>query len=242
MDLPTLSEPLALLWLVPLLPLLWWLAQPPRPKQIVVTAHHAQWLRALASLRRRPPRMSTWRLLLLLLAVLAIGVAAAGPVTSAVVGPDRLLVLLDGSASMAAGLPGQPSAHERAVAAVRAGLQDVPEEVGPPGVGGIEFLRAAVGEHRRAAERVAVVDDPRLTEAVRESRWGDPRVLERGRKDGTSPREMFADLRLDIGQVGPRERGVDGVRRCGAVASDRRARTPSGVGSRGGVAATKGKE
>ena len=65
MELPSLSSPERLWWLVALLPLLYLLAQPPRPRQALFTAHASQWQRALQQLKRRPPRFRALRWLLL---------------------------------------------------------------------------------------------------------------------------------------------------------------------------------
>lgn len=128
MELPALSRPEQLWWLLPLLPLLWWLALPPRPRRVLVTAHRAQWLRALGALRRRPPRFRPVRLLLLLLGAVAVALAAAAPATRPRPGPERLLVLLDGSASMAA-QRGGATAFARALETVRRELAALPAHV-----------------------------------------------------------------------------------------------------------------
>ena len=72
-----------LLWGLAALPLLWWLARPPRPRRVLLSAHLEQWQLAMRALRRRPPRGSTLRLLLLALALIGATVAAAGPKTAA---------------------------------------------------------------------------------------------------------------------------------------------------------------
>jgi hypothetical protein len=48
MELPTLTAPQQLWWLLAVLPLLFWLAQPPRPRRLHLTPHRAQWLLAQA--------------------------------------------------------------------------------------------------------------------------------------------------------------------------------------------------
>ncbi|MEO6595508.1 MAG: hypothetical protein ABIP94_12215 [Planctomycetota bacterium] len=95
------AEPAHLGWLL-LLPLLYWLALPPRPRSYAWTAHLAQWHKAHAAQRRRPPRLSGLRLLLLATACAAAVAAYAGPMLRGEPGPRRLVVLLDASASMAA--------------------------------------------------------------------------------------------------------------------------------------------
>ncbi|MEY4674930.1 MAG: hypothetical protein RL148_2714 [Planctomycetota bacterium] len=101
MDLPTLSEPQRL-WLLLLLPLVWLLALPPRPVRVLLTAHMQQWLLARETLNRSAPRVRPLRLLLLLAALTCCIVAHADPHSSGSTGADRLVVLLDTSASMAA--------------------------------------------------------------------------------------------------------------------------------------------
>jgi len=124
----TLTEPYWLLALL-VLPLLWWLSQPPKPSRDEWTAHLQQWQAALHALRRRPPRGSLWRFVLLALATIAVTLAAARPVVVAAPGVDRLVVLLDGSASMHAIDGDGVSAFDAARARVRAALAEVPEHV-----------------------------------------------------------------------------------------------------------------
>ena len=90
------------LWWLLALPVLFWLALPPRPRQIMWTAHLAQWRLAHAALKRRPPRLSGPRFVLLALACIAAVVAHAGPVWTGSGGPRRLVVLLDASSSTGA--------------------------------------------------------------------------------------------------------------------------------------------
>lgn len=90
------------LWLLVVVPLLWWLARPPRPRQEVATPHLAQWRAALARARRAPVRFRRLRFVLLVLAVCALIFASTDPRLGARQGPNRLLVVVDGSASMAA--------------------------------------------------------------------------------------------------------------------------------------------
>ncbi|MEC7584863.1 MAG: hypothetical protein VYE77_11145 [Planctomycetota bacterium] len=147
MELPTLARPEWLCSLFLLLRLLWWLARPPRPRRRILTAHREQWLRALAALRRRPPRLRPLRLWLLVSAVVAIALAAAAPKLAAGPGPDRLLVLLDASASMAA-RSGDGTAQSGALRAIREQLAEVPThvrvEVVELGAGGLRRLRGPV--------------------------------------------------------------------------------------------------
>ena len=123
----TLQHP-EFLWALLALPLLWWLSRPPQPRRQLLTAHLQQWQLAMRALRRRPPRGSWLRFLLLAVALAAASLAAAGPMLAAAPGPDRLVVLLDGSASMAAVRDGR-SAFDRATAAIRARLREVPDHV-----------------------------------------------------------------------------------------------------------------
>lgn len=125
----TLLAAWQLLWLVPVVPLVWWWSLPPRPSRVQWTAHLAQVERALAALRRRPPRLSRWRFLLLVLAAVATALAAARPVWHGGDGAQRLVVLLDGSASMAALDADGCSAWQLAQQRVQAVLDDLPEAV-----------------------------------------------------------------------------------------------------------------
>lgn len=127
MELPSLGAPAQLWWLAAVLPLLWWLAQPPRPKQVHWTAHLPQWLRAEASVRRRPPRFRALRWLLLTLAACAVVLASAAPTAHGVAGPQRLAVLVDSSASMLAGADG--GALARALAQVQREVGALPGHV-----------------------------------------------------------------------------------------------------------------
>ncbi|HEX6810918.1 MAG TPA: VWA domain-containing protein [Planctomycetota bacterium] len=116
------------LWWLLLLPLLYWLALPPRPRQQAWTAHLVQWQLAQRALRQKPPRLSGLRFLLLALACAAAVMAHAGPVWLGTPGPTRLVVLLDASASMAA-RDGDRSAFDAATAAVRQQVAALPEHV-----------------------------------------------------------------------------------------------------------------
>ncbi|HZN38872.1 MAG TPA: hypothetical protein VFD82_08715 [Planctomycetota bacterium] len=116
------------LWWLLVLPLLFWLALPPRPRQQAWTAHLVQWRLAQKALRQKPPRLSGLRFLLLALACLAAVVAHAGPVLAGTPGPTRLVVLLDASASMAARHDGR-SAFDVATQAVAQKLAALPDHV-----------------------------------------------------------------------------------------------------------------
>lgn len=126
----TFAAPQQLWWLL-VLPVLFWLALPPRPRRRVWTAHLAQWQLAQASLRRRPPRLSGVRFVLLALAATAAVCAHAGPSWRQAEGPRRLVVLLDGSASMAANAHSGDgaSAFAMAEAQLRERLAQLPEHV-----------------------------------------------------------------------------------------------------------------
>jgi len=139
----TFAEPLRLLALLFVLPLLWWLSQPSRPRTATLTPHLAQWQAALAALRRRPPRLA--RLRFLLLAVAAAGAVAAfsGPSLRGRPGAERLVVVLDGSASMGARGADGRSAWQRAQAALRAGFERLPVELP------VTLLRAGGSLRRR---------------------------------------------------------------------------------------------
>ncbi len=125
MALPTLVEPLRLLWLL-LLPVIWWLCRPVRPRTAVVTAHLRQWLAARDALRRRPVRARPLRTWLLLAATALAILAHAEPRLPDRPGPRRLAVILDASASL---LAGEGEAWRRTEAALRGGLATLPPEV-----------------------------------------------------------------------------------------------------------------
>lgn len=127
MEPPFLNAPERLWWLL-LLPVLYWLALPPRPQRQTLTAHLPQWLLAQARLRRRPPRFRRWRFVLLALAVVGAVLAAAGPALPGAAGPTRLCVVVDSGASMAHRV-GDRTAAEIATATVRDGLAAVPPHV-----------------------------------------------------------------------------------------------------------------
>lgn len=123
----TLLAPHALWWLLAI-PLIVWLALPPRPRAVAFTPHLAEWQKAWLSMRRRPRRQSGPRLLLLLIACTAAVLAHANPVTVVGDGPDRLVVLLDGSASMAA-TRGNGTAFDAAGATLRDEFARLPESI-----------------------------------------------------------------------------------------------------------------
>jgi hypothetical protein len=137
----TLAAPWALL-LLSALPVLWWLSLPPRPHAARWTPHLAQVERALAALRRRPPRLSRLRFLLLALAVVAATLATARPQWRGAPGAERLVVVLDASASMAAAAAGERSPWSIATERLRRTLASVPQHVD------VTLLRAG-GELRR---------------------------------------------------------------------------------------------
>ena len=147
----TLQHP-ELLWSLLALPLLWWWSRPPAPRQRVLTAHLEQWQLAMKALRRRPPRGSTLRFLLLAAALVAAALAAAGPATERVPGPERLVVLLDGSASMAA-RSGDATAFARARSLLCQGLDAVPEHVD------VTLLRCGGDLRRRYGEAARRLND-----------------------------------------------------------------------------------
>jgi len=124
----TFSAPIPWWWLL-LLPVVWWLARPARPRTQVLTPHFAQWQSALAALRRRTPRASTMRLWLLALALVAAVVAAGRPFLPGEGGVRQLVVVLDGSASMAGGVAGGGSAWDRAQASLRTAFSALPPDV-----------------------------------------------------------------------------------------------------------------
>lgn len=117
------------LWAALLVPILWWLSQPPRPRRLLLTPHLAQWQQALHALRRRPPRGSAVRFVLLALATIAAAIAAARPFARGRPGPHRLVVLLDASASMAQLGADRRSAFAQAEALLRATFAALPPNV-----------------------------------------------------------------------------------------------------------------
>lgn len=123
----TLASP-QFLWALLVLPLLWWLSQPPKPHREVLTPHMQQWQLAMRALRRRPPRGSWLRFVLLALATIGATIAASQPFVERQPGPTRLVVLLDVSASMAAE-SGGVSAFEQAKQKLLTQFAQLPEHV-----------------------------------------------------------------------------------------------------------------
>ena len=151
------AEPLRLLALLVALPLLWWLSLPSRPRTAQLTPHLAQWQAALAALRRRPPRLARLRFLLLALAGSAAIAAFAGPVLRGRPGVERLVVVLDGSASMGARSAAGLSAWDRAQTALRAGFAQLPADLP------ITLLRAGgplLRRHGAAARALLDLGEP----------------------------------------------------------------------------------
>ncbi len=127
----TLASP-QFLWGLLLLPFLWWLSQPPRPRHSILTAHMQQWQLAMRSLRRRPPRGSWLRFALLALATVGATIAACQPFIKAGDGAKRLVVLLDASTSMAANIgtaSGKHSAFDQAKQQLSAKFATLPPHI-----------------------------------------------------------------------------------------------------------------
>ncbi|MDA0934124.1 MAG: BatA domain-containing protein [Planctomycetota bacterium] len=123
-----LTRPVALA-LLGLIPLLYWLAIPPRPRRSASTAHLPLWEVALQRLRRQPERFRHLRFWLLVLALSSVGFAAAGPVLRGRAGADVVAIVLDNSPSMAALEADGSTAFDRA----RDGLRRV-VPILPPGL------------------------------------------------------------------------------------------------------------
>ncbi|HLU38124.1 MAG TPA: hypothetical protein VK081_01990 [Planctomycetota bacterium] len=121
------SHPARLL-LAPAVALIFLLALPPRPHREVLTAYLPQWLHALLRSRRRPLRYPWLRTLLAAVAFLAAVAAFAGPRVPPVPGPQRLRVVVDASASLAADTGGG-SAWSALRAALAGGLAGLPAHV-----------------------------------------------------------------------------------------------------------------
>lgn len=127
----TLASP-QFLWGLLMLPILWWLSQPPKPRHSVLTAHMQQWQLAMRALRRRPPRGSWLRFALLALATVGATIAACQPFIKASDGAKRLVVLLDASTSMAAIIgegSGEPSAFDQAKQQLSAKFATLPPHI-----------------------------------------------------------------------------------------------------------------
>ena len=145
------------LWALAVLPLLWWLSLPPRPQRHVFTAHLEQWRAALTALRRRPPRGSALRFVLLALALVAAALAAARPFVPGAPGARRLVVLLDSSASMAARGDDGTTAFQRATARLAEAFATLPPPVD------VTLLRcggALLRRHGASARHLHDVGDP----------------------------------------------------------------------------------
>jgi hypothetical protein len=113
-----------------LLPLLYFLSLPPRPKATMVTAHLAQWLEARRKLARRPVRFRWLRFVLLAAAFLAVVLAHATPRLPGRDGATDLVILLDTSASMSArARSGGSTAFDSGRALVLGLLESTPEHV-----------------------------------------------------------------------------------------------------------------
>jgi hypothetical protein len=213
MALPALDfgRPLALSALV-LLPLLWWLARPPRPRRRVATAHLPQWIAALRATRRRPLAFATWRFVLLALAFVAIVLAAADARIGAREGPLRLVVLVDTTASMAVREPDGVRAIDRARVEAERLVAELPDFV--------DVSLAFVGE------RIVVV--PRLARATgrerrQESAPGVP-------ADEVFVADRFAARSTGGGRVGGVAAGLAGA---GLAAEDARVVAYGDLGTRG---------
>lgn len=123
-----LTRPTALL-LLGLIPLLWWLAIPPRPRRVMATAHLPLWEEALRRLRRESERFRPLRFWLLAGALAAAAIGAAGPILRGRPGPRVVAVLIDNSASMGA----READGTTALAAVQKGLREIVPTL-PPGL------------------------------------------------------------------------------------------------------------
>ncbi|MCA8977045.1 MAG: VWA domain-containing protein [Planctomycetes bacterium] len=116
-------------WWFGLLPVLFVLLLPPRPRRVSLTAHLPQWRLALEGLKRKPPRALSLRTVLLLLAASCAVLAAMGLSLRGRPGPSRLVVALDASASMAAVTARGETAWAEAKAKLREVLPALPEHV-----------------------------------------------------------------------------------------------------------------
>ena len=152
----TFLAPAHAFWLL-VLPVLYWLSLPSRPRTQTWTPHLAQWQLALSALRWRPPRLARWRFLLLALAAIAAVLAFAQPVLVATSGPTRLVVVLDASASMAAVDAAGISAWSRAKALLQRTFANVPPHVD------VTLLRAGgpmVRRHGASARALQDLGEP----------------------------------------------------------------------------------
>lgn len=154
MELPTLTSPERLWWLLAVLLVLWLLAQPPRPRTALATAHPAQWRLAQERIRRRPQRFRALRWALLCLACAMLGLAAAEPVDSAHRALRRVTFLVDGSASMGARDDAGRTAFDRAIERARQLAQTVPAHVEVEAV----MVRGGTVERRRGDSARSITD------------------------------------------------------------------------------------
>lgn len=154
MELPTLTSPERLWWLAAAVFVLWRLAQPPRPRAALATAHPAQWRLAQERLRRRPQRFRALRWLLLCLACAMLGLAAAGPVDAGSRAARRVTFLVDGSASMGARDASGRTAFARAIERARELAQRAPKHLEVEAV----VLRGGSIERRRGDSARSLVD------------------------------------------------------------------------------------
>lgn len=127
MEIFELTQPGRLAWLA-LLPVLYLLSRPPRPKRDHSTAYLGLWLQARQRLRRRPLRFRWLRFVLLALAFIALVVAHSEPSLGGRPGPKNLVVLVDTSASMAA-RGGGGSAWEQAKRRLEQALEEIPIDI-----------------------------------------------------------------------------------------------------------------
>ncbi len=157
MEFPSLSSPDRLLWLLPAALVLWWLAQPPRPRSFLFTAHGAQWRAALERARRKTPRFRALRWLLAMLTCAFLALAAAEPASSSDDMPVRVVFLIDGSASSAALGEDQKSAFDAAIHRVRNQAARIPSHVD------VEVVIARGGSLSRwSGDAARLLSDPGL--------------------------------------------------------------------------------
>lgn len=197
------DQPARLLWLL-LLPLLYLLSRPPRPRRAVLTAHLQQWLRAQARLGRRPPRFRRSRFLLLVLAFLALVLAHAGSRVGGRDGAQELVILVDTSASLGARGEGGggTAAWEELRRRLREQLANVPEHI-PVRVGlcGAGLTLEAGRQAARGLDRVPrgslAVDMAALAAQLQEQ---DPagRVAVWSLTDGRGARAQIASGALTV--------------------------------------------
>ncbi len=133
-----------------LLPVLYWLSLPPRPRKRVTTAHMLQWQAAVRRLGRRPVRLRKLRFWLLVLALIAVVGAMSGPTVGAVEGPRHLVALVDTSASLGAGT-GAATAYDQLQARLRSELDTLPEHID------VRFALCGVGVSVHRGPRAAIL-------------------------------------------------------------------------------------